>query len=69
MVPLYSARLVDLEPGDLVLFECACGHTMVLTPAMLKTAGVKPAEKLLDLESRSRCRECDSRGKAVVSIR
>jgi len=69
MVPLYSDRLVDLGPGDLILFECACGHIMVLTPMMLKTAGVKPAEKLLDLESRSRCRECDARGKAAVSVR
>lgn len=25
---------------------------MVLTPAILKTAGVKPAEKMIDLESR-----------------
>jgi hypothetical protein len=69
MVPLYSARLVDLGPGDLAQFECACGHTMVLTPMMLKTAGVKPAEELLDLESRSRCRECDSRGRAAISIK
>ncbi len=68
MVPLYAARLEDLKPGDLVQLECACGHAMVLTPAMLATAGAKPSEKIVDLESRLRCRECDARGKAVVSI-
>ena len=68
MVPLYAARLEDLRPGDLVELECACGHTVVLTPAMLKTAGVKSAEKVVDVKSRLRCRECEARGKAVVSI-
>jgi hypothetical protein len=69
MVPLYAARFVDLGPGDLAHLTYACGHTMVLTPAMLKNAGVKPDDKLLDLESRLRCRECDARGKAAVSIK
>jgi hypothetical protein len=41
----------------------------VLTLAMLKTAGVEPAEKVVDLESRFLCRECDVRGKTAVSIR
>jgi hypothetical protein len=36
---------------------------------MLRSAGVKPAEKVVDLESRFRCRECDARGKATVSIK
>jgi hypothetical protein len=64
MVALYAARLKDLGPGDLVQLECACGHAMVLTPAMLATAGVRSAKKIVDLESRLRCRECDARGKA-----
>ena len=42
---------------------------MVLTVEMLKNAGVEPDDKLLDLESRLRCRECDARGKAAVSIK
>jgi hypothetical protein len=63
MVPLYAARLQDVGPGDLVQLECACGHIVVLTPAMLKAAGVTPAEKVVDLESRLRCRECDARGR------
>jgi hypothetical protein len=69
MVPLYAARLEDLGLGNLVQLECACGRTAVFTPAMLRTAGVEPAEKVVDLESRFRCRECDARGKAAVSIK
>ena len=69
MAPLYLARIEDLGPGDLFELECACGHATVLTPMMLVTAGVRPAEKIVDLESRLRCRECDARGRAVVSIR
>jgi hypothetical protein len=42
---------------------------MVFSSPMLKNAGVKPDDKLLDLESRLRCRECDARGKAAVSIK
>jgi hypothetical protein len=69
MVPLYAARLEDLGAQDCVHLECACGHTMVLTPAMLATARMKPAEKVVDLEARPRCRECDAKGRAVLTIR
>jgi len=69
IVPLYTARLEDLRPGDLVQLECVCGHSEVLTHAMLATAGVRPSDKLLDLAPRLRCRECDVRGKVVVSVR
>jgi hypothetical protein len=50
MVPLCAARLEDLAPDDLVELTCACGHMMALAAGMLRTAGVKPAERLLDLE-------------------
>jgi hypothetical protein len=40
---------------------------MVLTSAMLKNAGLKPDDRVLDLENRLRCRECDAR--AAVSIK
>jgi len=40
----------------------------MLTAMMLSSAGVKPYETILDLERKLRCRECDARGKAVVSI-
>jgi hypothetical protein len=69
MKALYAARLEDLRPGDLVHFECACGHAELLTAAMLATAGVKGSDKLLDLAPRLRCRKCDERGRALVSIK
>ena len=69
MVPFYAARVSDLGPGDFVQVECACGHTEPLTAAMLMTAGVGPDEKVQDLGSRMRCRECDEKGRAVISIR
>lgn len=69
MVPLYAARIADLGLGDLVQIDCPCGHVTVLTAAMLATAGVAPDEKLVDLSARLRCRECDARGRAIVSIK
>jgi hypothetical protein len=36
---------------------------------MLATAGVGPDEKVQGLENRMRCRECDEKGRAVISIR
>ena len=69
MVPLYAARVSDLGPGDFVQVDCPCGHTELLTRAMLATAGVASDQKVLDLGSRMRCRECDERGRAEVWIR
>ena len=69
MVPLYAARVGDLGPNDHVQIECSCGHVVLLTARMLATAGVGPEDKVLDFQLRARCRECDARGKAVVSIR
>jgi hypothetical protein len=43
--------------------NCACGHGQPLT------AGVEPYRKVLDLGARMRCRECDERGRVVVSVR
>jgi hypothetical protein len=64
-----AERVSDLGPGDLVHVECPCGHTELLTAAMLATAGVAPDRKVADLSRRMRCRECDELGRAVVSIR
>jgi hypothetical protein len=36
---------------------------------MLATAGVAADQKLVDLSARLRCRECDARGRAVVSAK
>jgi hypothetical protein len=70
MVPLFAARIEDLGPGDLVRVECAaCGHDVLITrSALLQGLRLQPTDRVLDLESRFRCRECDARGKAVVSI-
>ena len=40
MRALYEARLEHLGPGDLVKIQCICGHSELLTAAMLATAGV-----------------------------
>jgi hypothetical protein len=69
MRPLYDARISDHGPGDFGHVECACGHSQLLTAGMLATAGVAPDRKVLDLGNRLRCRECDERGRAVVSIK
>jgi hypothetical protein len=71
MVPLYAARIEDLGPGDFVKAECiACGHDeLIPASALLQGLRLPPTTLVLDLEPRLRCRECDARGKAVVSIR
>ena len=69
MRPLYDARLEDLGPGDVVKVECVCGHTELLTAAMLRTAGLPEYEIIVRLQRRFRCRLCDERGKVDVSIR
>ena len=72
MVPLYAARIQDLGHGDSVNVECvACGHEELLSPDKLRIKGLAlpPYTPVLDLERKLRCRECDAKGKAVVSIR
>jgi hypothetical protein len=69
MVPLYAARIADLGPDDISLVECGCGHTEELTAAMRATAGVFQHTKVLDLPCRLKCRECQWRGRAAVSVR
>jgi hypothetical protein len=58
MVPLYAARVQDLEPDDVAMFKCgACGHTAELPPSMLLYGlGLEPTDKILDLERRLVCR-------------
>jgi len=69
MWALYEAPAPDLGTEDLVKVECICGHRELLTAAMLATAGVKPFQNILDLEYKLRCRECDRRGRVVISIK
>jgi hypothetical protein len=57
MVPLYAARI-------------ECGHDILIPPSsLLNGLRLPPYTPVGDLEPRLRCRECDARGKAVVSIR
>src|SRR5271156_2289006 len=70
MLPLYSARLSDLKPGDFVIVECtSCGRDGLIHPAALPSLGLGPNERIVDLAPRLRCRGCDARGKAVISIK
>jgi hypothetical protein len=71
MAPLYAARIEDLGPGDFIKVECAaCGHDVLITrSALLQGLRLQPTDRVLDLEPRFRCRECDARGKTVVSVR
>jgi hypothetical protein len=70
MVPLCAARVCELQTGDFVLVECAtCGHDGLIHPVMLSSLGLGPDDRIVDLAPRLRCRECDVRGKVVVSIK
>ena len=71
MVPLYAARVQDLGTGDVVVFRCgACGHTAELPlSALIQGLGLKPTDKILDLERRLRCRLCYAKDQAAVSIK
>ena len=71
MVPLYAARVQDLGTGDFVVIKCgACGHTAELWPsALIRGLGLKPTDKVLDLEQRLVCRLCYARGQAIVSVK
>jgi hypothetical protein len=67
--PLYAARISDLGPTEYVRVRCECGRAEVLTAKILLTTGVAPKQKVSDLGRRMRCRECEKRGCAIVSIR
>jgi hypothetical protein len=67
MRPLCDARIEDLGPGDSLKVECiGCGHAVLISSIGLQQ--VPPYKPVLASESRFRCRECDARGKVVVSI-
>ena len=70
VVPLYKARLADLGPDDRVRMTCfACGHEALIPPdTFLARPGVSPDSRVVDLERRVRCRECNARGESVISV-
>lgn len=71
IIPLYKARVSDLGPGDFVQITCfACGHETLIPPdTFLVRPDVSPDTRVVDLERRVRCRECNARGESVVSVR
>ena len=71
MVPLYAARIEDLGPGDYIRVSClACSHDELIPPSsFLHGLRLPPHTLIMDLERRFRCRECDAKGKAVVSVK
>ena len=71
MAPLHAAQVQELGPNDFVVIKCGvCGHTEEIPPGGLTHGlGLKPTEKVLDLERRFRCRLCYAREQAVVSIK
>ena len=71
IVPLYKARVCDLGPDDFVKITCyACGHETLITPdTFLVRPDVSPNTRVVDLERRVRCRECNAIGEALVSVR
>ena len=70
MAPLCAARVSDLKPGDFVVVECgACGHDGLIHPTALPSLGLNPDERIVNLAGRLRCRECDSKGSAAVSVK
>jgi hypothetical protein len=71
MKMLYQARIEDLGAGDFVRVECTVCRHEELIPASGFLVGLRlpPNTRVLDLKPKLRCRECDAKGKAVVSIR
>jgi hypothetical protein len=56
--------------GDFVKVDCAaCHHVALLTPDALLRVGLSPAAKVLDVKRRLRCRGCERKGRAVVSVK
>jgi hypothetical protein len=58
------ARRARAVHGDFVRWQCiACGHDETIPSVSLLVGLRLPAETLIiDLEPRSRCRQCDARG-------
>jgi hypothetical protein len=66
---LYNFRVEHLTASDYLKVECqSCGHVQRLTGAMLLMAGVRPPDQIADLEHRLRCRECDRKGRVIVTV-
>jgi hypothetical protein len=71
MVPLYAARVKAFRPGSVVVVEYgACGHITAIPPSgLVRGLRLRPTERVLALVPRLRCRECEAKGKTVVSMK
>lgn len=70
MIPLHRTRLSDLGPGDAVRLKCfSCKHeTLVPKNALLSRPNVSPETRVLDIQTRSRCRQCNAWGEILISV-
>ena len=66
---LWECRLEDIGQYDRVKVECACGHLQLLGADYFKAGKLPGYQRIVELERRMRCRECDERGKVMVSIK
>lgn len=67
---MYEARLSDLRPGDFVKVECRCLHAELIPPVgLIHGMRLPPETLILDLKPRFRCRECDTKGALIVSVK
>jgi hypothetical protein len=62
MRPLYDARVEDLGPADFIEVKCVCGHeALIVTVALTQSLRLSGYERILGLQRRLRCQECDRR--------
>jgi hypothetical protein len=70
MDPIYDPRVADLISGDFLCIKCVCGNeALIPQSALLQELRLRRDDRIADLAPRMRCRECDERGKVVVSVR
>ncbi len=66
--PRYAFRLEDLRAFHLVRASChACAHKAIIPNAML-LQGQPGYTRLISLERRLRCRNCEARGRASLEV-
>ena len=64
-----ASGAVVSSSGIRLMPDRAIGQAMAADNLRIKGLPLPPYTPVLELEPRLRCRECDARGKAVVSIR
>ena len=70
MKALFEARVEDLRPGDLVIAECRCGHSLAIsTVTLVRGRRLPEYARIMDLEPPVAVPRMRREGQAVVSIR